>query len=182
MQGLSPHQPRQQAQITIADDVPAYRVTNKCGFLDDQDHLWPQGAMIYWEGAPSMGFEPLNDLAHERLLEYYKKLDVFATEMADKNGTSYAGLTGLYEARRRIQEMESDAREVGAEEQMPIMGARQRTSKARSVEMGAPKPTPMMGHKGRAGVAEAQAKGTLRLKDPNTGRAAVNHDDKGLGG
>lgn len=188
MQGLSPLPPRPQNRVDIDPDVPAYQIIEKRGFFDDQDNLWPKGSMIYWEGTPSMAFDPLNELAHEKMREYLQHLDDLAVQVDKQKGSSHASIVEAYTARRRIQEMDRrSGRSIDHEAQMPIMGAKQYNQpRARSVEAGSPRPTPMMGHQGRYSVAPQAAKGndlhakkTLSLK--NEGRDAVNKDDKGLG-
>lgn len=183
---LSPYPPRQAPQVYIDPDVPAYKVIEKRGFVDDQDHLWEKGSLIYWEGHPSMGLDPMNDLAEVAMREYLERLDGYANDVSEKNGTSHASIVNAFEARRRIADLDRKfGRSVDIEEQMPIMGAKKYEKRlARAVEAGPAPQTPIMGHAGRASVAPAQARGNARKgvqkQDPNEGRAAVNNDDKGI--
>lgn len=163
MHGLSPNQPRQQQNVDINPDIPAYVIIEKRGFFDDNDHLWSKGEMIYWEGVPNPGFEPLNELAEEKLREYFTMLDQKADEVCKLKGTGHASLVNAYEAKRRIQELDKKwERSVDIEEDLPIMRAKHLGKKmARSINdtRGL---TPMMGHKGRYAVAEKQARGSDR--------------------
>lgn len=184
VQGLSPSPPRQQSQVFISPDVPCYTVIEKRGFVDDQDTMWERGSRIYWEGEPSLGLDPINEIAEERMMEYLKKQDQLAQDVAKLNGTAHATLVNAFEARRRIKELEK--RMTGAspdvQEQMPIMGARrERKGQARSIE-DAPPQVQFMGHRGRGEVAPTNARKRtgMNRQDPNKARASVNTDDKGL--
>lgn len=172
---LSPIPPRQPAQVYIDEDVPCYKIIEKRGFLDDQDHLWEQGRLIYWEGTPSMGLEPMNDIAEVAMREHLEKLDKLADEVNKLKGTGHTSLVNAYEARRRIREL--DKRQNGlaadAEENLPIMRANKaKVSKARAVEPGPGPQVPMMRGKKQTGMGR---------KDSNVGRSAVNEDNKGIG-
>lgn len=173
MHGLSPSPPRQQNGVQINPDIPAYIVVEKRGFFDDSDRLWEKLSMIYWEGEPNPGFEPLNELGEEKLREYFTKLDGLAHAVSKKNGTAHASLVNAYESRRRLDEMDrKSGRSIDREDQMPIMGGRKyEKQKATSVHDAAASLTPIMGHQGRYSVAQKQAQ---------EGRNAVNKDDKGL--
>ncbi len=163
MYGLSPVPPRQANNLQVDPDVPAYVVIEKRGFFDDNDHLWNKGEMIYWEGAPNPGLDPINELAEERMREYLTMLDKKADEVCEKKGTSHASMVNAYESRRRLQELDNKFdRSVDIEEEMPIMRAKHLgKKKARSIyDM---RSTPMMGHKARQSVAEKQA--TRRKED-----------------
>ena len=172
MQRLSPTPPSPQAQIYIDEDTPCYRVIEKRGFVDDQDRLWEKGRMIYWEGPPSMGLEPMNDLAEVAMLEHLERLDKLADDVNKLKGTGHASLVNAYEARRRIRELKNRQHGIAAdaEEQMPIMQAARLKSKARAVESHSAPPM-MRGNKKKTGMDR---------KDSNAGRALVNEDDKGL--
>lgn len=167
--GLSPLPPRQAGNIEVDQDIPAYLVTEKRGFFDDADHLWAKGEMIYWEGTPSPGFEPLNELAEERLREYFTMLDKKAEEVAAKNGTSHASMVNAYESRLRLQEMDRKfGNSVDQEETMPIMQAKKEKRMARSVND--VRSTPMM--RGQRyptkRTKETASKATAADKDPFT--------------
>ncbi len=163
MQGLSPSLPRQQTQVVISADIPAYRVIEKRGFFDDSDQLWEKDSMIYWEGEPNPGFEPLNELAEERLREYFTFLDKKADEVCAKNGKSHGSLVNAYEARRRLQEMDRKAgRSVNMDEATPIMGGKHRGERRAKSVYEADVNTPMMGHQARYSVAAKQARGSDR--------------------
>ncbi len=160
MQRLSPSPPRAQSNNNIDPDVPAYVVIEKRGFFDDSDKLWEKGSMIYWEGTPNLGFEPLNEIAEEKMREYLVYLDEKAQDVSDTKGTSHASLVNAFEARRRIQEMDRTAgRSVDREEQVPILRAqRYEDRKARSISEGVGQSTPLMGHAGKQSVAQKQAR------------------------
>lgn len=167
--GLSPNIPRPQQQVDINPDVPAYLVIEKRGFFDDNDHLWAKGEMIYWEGTPNPGFEPLNELAEDKLRDYFMMLDEKADEVCKLKGTGHASLVNAFEAKRRIQELDKRwERSVDIEEDLPIMRAKHHGKKlARSIN-DVQRTTPMMGHKGRYAVAEKQARGKERATKEST--------------
>lgn len=164
--GLSPVPPRPQAQTYIDPDVPAYKVIEKRGFVDDHDNLWPKGSMLYWEGPPSLALDPLNDIAEVAMMEHLEELDALAQNVAKVKGNGHASIVNAFEAKRRAQELERRrSREIDGEDQMPILRARKyEKSMARSVEAGPARPVPMMGHSGRSQVAKQQAKPTAGLR------------------
>ena len=166
-QGLSPTPPRQQVQVYIDQDVAAYKIIEKRGFFDDQDTLWPQGSMIYWEEEPSLSFEPLNELAEITMREYLEKLDEEAKNVAKVSGKSHATLVNAFDARKRLQEMDRKmGRSVDIEEDVKIMGGRHYNKpKARSIHE--VNMTPMMGHSARSSVAAKQVKGNNRKEATN---------------
>lgn len=207
MHGLSPIPPRPPQQLYIDPDVPAYMVVEKRGFVDDRDHLWLKGETIYWEGIPSMGLDPVNEMAEGRMREHLERLDAHASAVAKAKGSAHASLVNAFEARRRIQMLDKreNGRSADREASMPIMRAKKESSMARSVNAGPPQ-TPIMGHQGRYSVAPAQAralpaknaqaknvsaKGGVaqpgkkgfqpKVKpEADSGRAEVNKDDKGF--
>lgn len=165
MQGLSPVPPRQQQQAFIDPDMPAYMVIEKRGFFDDNDHLWQKGSMIYWEGTPNPGLDPLNEPAEERMREYLNMLDKKADEVCALKGTGHASLVNAYEARRRLQEMDNRfERSVDIEEELPIMRAKHSGKRKAKSIYDVQQLTPMMGHKARQSVAEKQARGKDKEK------------------
>lgn len=166
-QGLSPMPPRQQAQVYIDPEVAAYKIIEKRGFFDDQDTLWLQGSMIYWEGEPSLAFEPLNELAEITMREHLEKLDAEGKKVAEQNGKSHANIVNAFDARKRLQEMDRKmGRSVDIDEGTKIMGGRHyKAPRATSVHDGSL--TPMMGHSARASIAPKQAKGNIRKEAAN---------------
>lgn len=158
MQGLSPTPPQPQQRVDIDPDVPAYRVIEKRGFFDDTDRLWEKGSMIYWEGEPNLGFEPLNEIAYEKMREWLVKIDAEAEKVSKQKGMGHAKMVNAYEAKRRIAELDRMmGRSVNVEEQTPILGGKRAGSLARSVHDASQKETPMMGHRARASAAKANA-------------------------
>ncbi len=142
--GLSPTPPRNQNQLNVDQDIPAYIVTEKRGFFDDNDHLWPKGSMIYWEGTPSAGFEPLNEMAEEMLRMHFTELDKKAQEVSKQKGTSYASQVSAFESRRRLAELDrKNGMSVDEDELLPIMQAKKGSKSARSISDA--RSTPMMG-------------------------------------
>lgn len=146
MQNLSPNQPRPPIHYDIRDDIPAYVVIEKRGFFDDTDRLWDKGSMIYWEGVPNMGLDPLNDLAEEKMREFLMDLDEKANEISKTNNRASMNLMNAFEARQRLLEMDrKSGRAVDQDEQMPILQAKKGESKAKAIqEM---RFTPMLGAK-----------------------------------
>ncbi len=154
--GLSPTPPRNQNQFNVDQDIPAYIVTEKRGFFDDNDHLWPKGSMIYWEGVPSSGFEPLNELAEERLRLHFMDLDEKADAVAKLKGTSYASQVSAYESRRRLAELDKkNGMSVDEAEMLPIMQAKKGSRSARSISDA--RSTPMMGYSKKSKKEEAKS-------------------------
>lgn len=151
MQGLSPNIPMPKAMPAINQEKPAYIVSEKRGFYDDRDQLWPKGSMIYWEGTPSPGFEPLNELAEEKLREYFTMLEAKAEEVSKLKGTGHASLVNAFESRRRLQDMDRKLdRSVDIEEMMPIMGVKRQESKASDINAVHNQGIPMMGYQRKA--------------------------------
>jgi hypothetical protein len=70
---------------------PAWRVLNPNGFFGPDDHLYPEGEEIYFEGEPNEELEPLNDSARQKLVSYLERLDNLGREAALKAGKAYAG-------------------------------------------------------------------------------------------
>lgn len=146
MQGLSPMPPAPQQPFVIEEDVACYKIVDKRGFFDDTDTLWGPGSLIYWEGEPSMGFEPMNELAELTMREYLQKLDKLAQEVDKLKGTQHVNLVGALEASQRLKEMDRKiGRSAEIEEEVAILGIKRRTSvgKIRAVT-NQPRPVPMM--------------------------------------
>lgn len=171
--GLSPNPPRPSFQPDIDPDVPCYRVVEKRGFLDDQDHLWEKDSLLYWEGKPSMALDPINELGQVAMLEYLEEKDKLAQDVAKEKGSAHASLVNAFEARRRIQEIKKryNGRSADQDEQVPIMGGVKDGARSRSVGAPLQKKPQVMGTKKVSGMART---------DQNEGRAAVNKDDKGI--
>lgn len=146
MQNLSPNQPRPPVHYDIRDDIPAYVVVEKRGFFDDTDRLWGKGSMIYWEGEPNLGLDPLNELAEEKMRAFLTDLDAKAQEMSKGTNRASMNLMNAFEARQRLLEMDrKSGRSVDQDEQMPILQAKKGLSKAKAIqEMSF---TPMLGAK-----------------------------------
>lgn len=70
---------------------PAYRVLDPAGFYGDDDHLYPEGDEIYFDGEPNEMMEPLNASASEKLLRYLTTLDDLAKAKAEKLGQPFVG-------------------------------------------------------------------------------------------
>lgn len=135
MQNLSPNQPRPPVHYDIRDDIPAYVVVEKRGFFDDTDRLWDKGSMIYWEGIPNLGLEPLNEMAEEKMREFLTDLDVKAQEMSKSTNRASMNLMNAFEARQRLLEMDrKSGRSVDQDEQTPIFQAKKGVSKAKAIQ------------------------------------------------
>lgn len=147
MQGLSPVPPRQNSQVYINADRPAYRVIEKRGFFDDMDTLWEKGRMIYWDGEPNPGLEPLNEKAESAMREYLEALDAKAKQVAEKRGTGYASQVNAFDAKRRLDDMDrKSGRQIDQEEMTPIMGAKKdRKPKAEGIGAEGSELIPLMG-------------------------------------
>lgn len=148
MQGLSPLPPRQERDIYIDPEVPAYKVINKRGFFDDIDTLHPQDALIYWEGEPNMGFEPLNEPAIDKMRAYLEELDRKAQLIAKEKGSGHVNMVNAFEANQRLKDMDRKlGRSVDIEEDIAIMRAKRdpNNSKCRVINTNnVPRMVPMM--------------------------------------
>lgn len=143
MQGLSPVPPRQKQPNHIDANRAAFKVTEKRGFFDENDTLWEKGSMIYWDGPLNLGFEPLNELAEDRMREYLTHLDKKGQEVAEQRGSGYASQVDAFEARRRLTEM--DKMNVNEEEKVNIMrGHNPNARKATSIDAENNAQVPMM--------------------------------------
>lgn len=132
MQGLSPVPPAPQQPIYIEEDVACYKIVDKRGFFDDTDTLWGPGSLIYWEAEPSMGFEPMNELAEITMREYLEKLDKIAQVVAKEKGMNHINLVGALEANQRLKEMDRKVgRSAEIEEEVSILGIKRKASKGK---------------------------------------------------
>lgn len=98
---------------------PAYRVLDPSGFYGDDDHLYPEGDEIYFDGEPNEQMEPLNAAASERLLKYLTTLDDLAKQKAEKLGQPFVGRPRSLDGAIAIATKEM-------RDQVSIMGARGR--------------------------------------------------------
>lgn len=159
MQGLSPQPPRPERDIYIDPEVPAYKVINKRGFFDDMDTLHLQESLIYWDGEPNMGFEPLNEPAIDRMREYLEELDRKAQLLAKEKGTTHVNMVNAFEANQRLKDMDRKlGRSVDIEEDIAIMRGKRdpSNSKCRIITANsAPRMVPMMQAKKTLKKAEA---------------------------
>ena len=112
-----------------------YRVLDPAGFYGDDDHLWPEGAEIFFDGTPNEQMEPLNEVAHRRLTAYLSKLDDDAREQAQKAGKIFVG-------RPRTLDGAIALATQRAKEEMGIMGNKNKVVTTEAVERA---PTPEMG-------------------------------------
>lgn len=70
---------------------PAYRILSSTGFYGPDDHLYGEGAEIYFDGEPNEEMEPLNELARLKLIQFIEKLEREAKIAAEKLGRPFAG-------------------------------------------------------------------------------------------
>jgi len=77
--------------IGIDGDRPAYRVLAVSGFYADNDHLYPENHVIYYDGEPNEELEPLTPSAEENLTVFLEKLEALGREVAAKLGRAYTG-------------------------------------------------------------------------------------------
>lgn len=114
----------------IPQDRPVYRVLNPSGFYGPDDSLYKEGEVIAFMGEPNLDFEPMNDMAKDRLKEYYLKLEKIGQADAAKRGTKYTGLPSLEDAlaisredvRRDVAVMNSKHKRDGIERIEPVGG------------------------------------------------------------
>lgn len=129
---LSPTPPQRYIAPVIAEDVPAYRITDPAGFFSPDDELVIEGQMIYWDEEPNQAMQPLNKLAQEKYTAYLKKLDVLGRNAAEKLGKAYNGLADAYENAILLQNQESKrVKVIGAPENVPIMGGAKKRGRPR---------------------------------------------------
>lgn len=127
---------RQSERLPELDnDKAAYRVNAERGFFCD-DHLWPAGSIIYFEGEPNEEMEPLNDKAKEIMMAYLTKLDGFAAEVAKQTGKKFLARTkSLEEAMNDLREQTRRIELVQGDGGVPIMGAKRR-GRPKAVKVG----------------------------------------------
>jgi hypothetical protein len=86
----------------------AYRVLDPVGFFGPDDTLHAEGSEIYYDGVPNELMEPLNALAHERMVNYLEALDELGRKAAEKAGRPFSGrprsLDGALSIATAIQE------------------------------------------------------------------------------
>lgn len=129
--------PRQAERLPNLDpDKAAYRVLDERGFFCD-DHLWPVGSLVYFEGEPNEEMEPLNDKAREAMRAYLTKLDECAAEVAKQTGKKFMSRTKtLEEAMNQLREANRRIEVVQGDGGVPIMGGRRR-GRPKAVKVGA---------------------------------------------
>ena len=134
----------------ISEHRPAYRVLATAGFNGPDDHLYPEGATIYYDEEPNLEFEPLNRKAHEALNAYIDKLNELGRAAAEKAGRAYAGLPRTLDDAVRIASQ--DARRVqlvDGDGGVPLMGARKHGKTVEAIVETVE--APQDGRKGRGG-------------------------------
>jgi hypothetical protein len=124
-----------------------YRVLATAGFFAPNDTLYEEGEEIYFDGEPNEEFEPLNELARERMTVYIAKLDKLAEEAAKKAGIPYnerpKSEDGSYALATAVQKAE-----------MSVLGAQKNDS---SVERAEKKEVPLTGkRRGKRGRLELE--------------------------
>lgn len=70
---------------------PAYRILSSTGFYGPDDHLYGEGAEIYFDGEPNEEMEPLNELGRLKLVQFIDKLEREARTAAEKLGKTFNG-------------------------------------------------------------------------------------------
>ncbi len=70
---------------------PAYRILSSTGFYGPDDHLYGEGAEIYFDGEPNEEMEPLNELARLKLVQFIEKLETESRTIAEKLGKPFHG-------------------------------------------------------------------------------------------
>lgn len=138
----------------IREDRPAYRVLATAGFYGPDDHLYPEGAMLYYDGVPNMEFEALNGAASKALSAYIESLDKLGRDAAEKAGRHYSGLPRTLDDAVRLAS--EDARRpqlVKDGPGRPIMGARNDTQKQKIEAIVEEADKPQDGRKGRGGLS-----------------------------
>lgn len=124
----------------LQSERPAYRVLDPAGFYGDDDHLYPEGDEIYFDGEPNEMMEPLNAVASERLLSYLTKLDDLAKDKATKLGQPFIGRPRTLDGAIMVATKEM-------RDQVSIMGAKGRETQ---VERFSPSEVPETGREVKA--------------------------------
>ena len=130
--------------MLIRNDKPAYRILTVEGFFGPNDHLYPEGEMIYFDGIPNEDMEPLNDLAREKMRAYLEALDAEAKRVAEKAGRAFVARPRTLD--QAIAQASADARQVQLVQGgpgVPLMGARKDPGAVERIE---PDPVPEQGH------------------------------------
>lgn len=137
--------------MLISEDRPAYRVLATAGFNGPDDHLYSEGAVIYYDDEPNLEFEPMNGKARAAINAYIDKLDQAGRVAAEKAGRTYTGIPRTLDDAVRIASQ--DARRVQlvqGDGGVPLMGGRKNgPSKVEAIIDDAE--TPQDGRKGRGG-------------------------------
>lgn len=137
--------------MIIREDRAAFRVLSVAGFYGPDDHLYPEGSVIYYDEEPNLEFEPMNGRAHAALNAYIDKLDGLGRAAAEKAGRAYTGLPRTLDDAVRIASQ--DARRVQLVEGdggVPLMGGR-KNGPAKIEKIVDEAETPQDGRRGRGG-------------------------------
>lgn len=109
----------------IRNDRAAYRILDVNGFYGDDDNLYKQDEVIYWDGEPNEEMEPMNEMARVRLVAYLEKLDNLGRLAAEKAGKPFVSrprtLDGAIEIATSLERSN-----------MPVMGGRK--DEARTIQ------------------------------------------------
>lgn len=115
--------------MPISNTVPTYRQLDPKGFWSPDDQLITEGEAFEFDGIPNAQMEALNEPARERLVEYYKKLEDGAREVATANGRPYHGSNMSLDV--MIAAATADARRVElrpGDGGIPVMGGHKEQS------------------------------------------------------
>lgn len=141
---LSPSPPVAQGPIEIPQDVPVYKVMDEKGFHAD-DELFPQDAIIPWEGGLNPQLWPMNELAHVAMQEYLEYLDNCGREKAKQDKVAYMPLMDAYKRRKADEERELEAphrtrdlrtKDLRAKKQIPLMQAKKDGPRTKDISKG----------------------------------------------
>ena len=126
--------PRSSSPAVIPQDEPVYRVNEGKFFADDT--LYEEGQIITWPDEPNDSLEPLNDLAREKMKEFYAKIDEAGRKVAEKAGRAYVSRLDAFENSYALAKQEGRKVNVlNAPDQKNILGAKRGRPRGKKIEI-----------------------------------------------
>lgn len=77
--------------MQFKEERAKWRVLAQHGFFGPDDVLYEEDSEVFYDGEPNEELEPLNQIAHEKLVQYLEKLDQLGKEAAEKAGRPWVG-------------------------------------------------------------------------------------------
>ncbi|MFA7278761.1 MAG: hypothetical protein WC100_01590 [Sterolibacterium sp.] len=143
----------------IPDDVPVYRIKEGKFYADD--YLFDEGSIVVWEEEPNLEMEPLNEMAHDNMIEYLRKLDELGKEAAKAAGKQWISYESAFANSMALAK--EDGKRVtllNGKAEVPLMGGQRRgPAKARQIELDTTPQQPVVRAGGRKAVNAIADKG-----------------------